>query len=90
MEVHLGSAVSTVLTMDHERFLAAAQGVLEGDDSIHAANELESVVLDDYAGDERFEALVYVLSMYSRGNRHPYAGFAEIRRVIQDTMTSIA
>jgi hypothetical protein len=37
--------------MDHERFLATAQRVLDGDDSMRAANE-EGVVLDDSPGDE--------------------------------------
>ena len=45
----------------HERFLAAAQRVLAGDDSIRAANELEGVVQDDYPGDERFDDLAEVL-----------------------------
>jgi hypothetical protein len=53
------------LGMYHERFLAAAQRVLDGDDSILAANELEGVVLDDYWGDQRFDDLVEVLALYS-------------------------
>lgn len=38
-----------------ERFLAVAQRILDGDDSIDAANELEGVVRDDYPGDECFD-----------------------------------
>ena len=54
--------------MSHERFLAAAQRVLDGDDSIRAANELEGVVLDDYPGDERFDELGEVLALYAPGS----------------------
>ena len=75
--------------MYHERFLAAAHRILEGDDSIRAANELEGVVLDDYPGDERFEELIDVLSLYSPGNGPPYSDSAEVRRIVQDTITSI-
>lgn len=59
--------------MYHERFLAVAQRVLDGDDSIRAANELEGVALDDYPGDERFEDLVDVLALYAPGQGTPYS-----------------
>jgi hypothetical protein len=47
-----------VLGMYHERFLVAAQRVLDGDDTIRAANGLEGILVDDYPGDERFDDLV--------------------------------
>jgi hypothetical protein len=65
--VHRGHALSNVSTMSHERLLAAARRVLDGDDSVLAASELEGVVLDDYSGDERFDELMFVLSMYAPG-----------------------
>ncbi len=75
--------------MSHERFLAAAQRVLDGDDSIQAANQLEVVVLDDYPGDERFNEVVYLLSLYSPGDGRPYSAADEVRTAIRHTMASI-
>ncbi len=87
--MHRGCGASTVISVGHDRFLAAAQRILDGDDSAVAARELEGLILDDYAGDERFEGLGYVLSMYSPGQGTPYSDFAEVRTAIRDTMTRI-
>ena len=89
LSMHRGRTISPVTSVDHERFLAAAQRILDGDDSALAASELEGVILDDYAGDERFDRLGYVLSMYSPGQGTPYTDSAEVRTAIQDTMTSV-
>ena len=89
MSVRPHSSMSTVSGMSHERFLAAAQRVLDGDDSIRAANELEGVVLDDYPGDERFDELGEVLALYAPGQGVPYSGSDEVRAVISKTIASI-
>ncbi len=70
--------------MSHERFLAAAQRVLNGDDSIRAANELEGVVLDDYPGDERFDELGEVLALYAPGQGTPYTDVGELHAAIRE------
>jgi hypothetical protein len=75
--------------MSHERFLAATQKVLDGDDSIRAANELEGVVLDDYPGDERFDELGEVLALYAPGQGSPYSEADELRTIIRKTIASI-
>ena len=75
--------------MSHERFLAAAQRVLDGDDSIRAANELEGVVLDDYPGDDRFDELGEVLALYAPGLGRPYSESEEVRKIIRKTVASI-
>lgn len=75
--------------MYHERFLAAAQRVLNGDDSIRAANDLEGVVLDDYPGDERFEELVEVLAVYAPGEGSPYSEAHHVREVIRTTIADL-
>lgn len=76
--------------MSHERFLAAAQRLLDGDDSIHAANELEGVVLDDYPGDDRFDELGEALALYAPGQGSPYTDAEQVRLVIRQTIARIA
>lgn len=80
---------STVEVMYHERFLVAAQRLLDGDDSIRAANELEGVVLHDYPGDERFDDLVEILALYAPGQRSPYSEAQQVREVIRRTITDL-
>ena len=75
--------------MNHERFLAAAQRVLDGDDSIRAANALEGVVLDDYPGDERFDDLGEVLALYAPGQGTPYTDASQVRQVIRRTIADL-
>jgi hypothetical protein len=77
------------LSMFHERFLAAAQRVLDGDDSTLAANELEGVLLDDYPGDERFDDLVEVLALYAPGHGAPYSEAQQVREVIRRTIADL-
>jgi hypothetical protein len=76
--------------MRHERFLAAARRVLDGDDSIQAANQLEGVLLDDYPGDERFDQLVEVLSLYAPGQGSPYSKADDVRRIIRQTIADVS
>lgn len=75
--------------MSHERFVATAHRVLGGDDSIHAANALEAVVLDDYLDDDRFDELGEVLALYAPGQGRPYSDAEELRSVIRQTIASI-
>lgn len=75
--------------MSHERFLAAAERILAGDDSVLAANNLEAVVLDEYLDDDRFEELSEVLALYAPGQGSPYLDVAELRSVIQRTIARI-
>lgn len=79
----------TVHAMGHERFVAAAQTVLDGDDSIRAANALEAVVLDEYLDDERFHELGEVLALYAPGQGRPYSNAEELRSIIRHTIASI-
>lgn len=71
------------------RFEAAAQRVLQGDESRQAASLLEGVVLDDYPGDERLEELLYMLSMYSPGVGAPYCDTKELREVVERAMIAL-
>ena len=72
------------------QFLAAAQRVLNGDTSTRAANQLEGVVLEEYAADERFEELGEALAMYAPGQGSPYATADELRTIVQQTIAKIA
>jgi hypothetical protein len=76
--------------MSHQRFLGAAQRVLDGDDSIRAANELEGVVLDDYPGDERFDDLLEVLALYAPSQGNPYSEADEVHAVIRKTIADLS
>lgn len=71
------------------QFLAAAMQVLKGDDSVEAARRLEAAVIDDYAGDERLDELLYLLSMYSPGLGAPYCDAAELRKAVGQTLTDL-
>lgn len=65
--------------MFNERLEAAARRVLEGDESVQAANAVEQVLIEDYAGDERFEELHDALALYSPFERPPYVQAPELR-----------
>ena len=75
--------------MSHDRFLAAAQRVLDGDDSAQAANELKGVVLDTYPGDERVDDLVEVLDRYTPEEGGPDTVAEEVRTVIRETIARV-
>lgn len=72
--------------MSNERFLAAAQRVLDGDDSIEAANELKDVTLDEFPGDQRYDELVDVLTRYASDQHDPGTVTEEVRTVIRETI----
>jgi hypothetical protein len=71
------------------RFHHAAMRVLEGDESREAAGLLEAVVLDDYPGDERFDELLYVLSLYSPGAGAPYCDAEELRDAVRRALADL-
>ena len=72
--------------MSNERFLAAAQRVLDGDDSMKAANELKDVVLDEFPGDDQYDELVDVLTRYASDQDDPGTVTEEVRTVIRETI----
>ena len=72
-----------VRPMSHERFLSAAQRVLDGDGSIQAAQALEEVILIDYPDDERFDELGEVLALYSPGQGTPYTDVSDLHAAIR-------
>ncbi|KGM13800.1 hypothetical protein [Cellulomonas bogoriensis] len=71
------------------RFHEAAMRVLQGDESREAAGLLEAVVLDDYPGDERFDELIYVLSLYSPGMGAPYCDAKDLRDVVRRALATL-
>ena len=72
--------------MSHERFLEPAQRVLDGDDSVEAANELAGVLRDDYPGDERVEDLLALLAQAAPGDE---VAAAEVRTVLRETIARL-
>lgn len=72
--------------MSHARFLEPAQRVLDGDDSIEAANRLAGVLRDDFPGDERVDELLHVLEHVAPGDD---AVAAEVRTVIRETIARL-
>lgn len=76
--------------MDHERFLGAARRIVDGDDSIRAAQDLERVIIDEYLDDERFEELGELLALYAGGQPRPYSSAQEVRTAILETITSLS
>ena len=77
------------LTVSDGRFLAGAQRILDGDDSMHAAVRLQRVVLDQYMGDDRFAELGHVLAMYSPCQGPPYVGHTDVLDAIRTTMYAL-
>jgi len=73
-----------------ERFHQAATRILEGDESIAAANELEGVVIDEYLDDERTEDLLEGLSLYSPGSGREYLDAPELRQLLVRTLEELA
>ena len=84
------AGVATLDAMDHERFLGTARRILDGDDSIRAAQDLERVVIDEYSDDERFEELGELLALYAGGQPRPYSSVHEVRTAIEETINSLS
>jgi hypothetical protein len=69
-----------------EAVQAAARRILAGDESIRAANVLESAILADLPDDDDVDELVYVLGMYRPGGGREYSGVDELRVAILDAL----
>lgn len=65
-----------------ERLHNAASRILAGDESVAAAQDLESVLLDEYLDDERTSALLEGLALYAPGSGAPYVKAPELRDLI--------
>lgn len=72
--------------MSRDRFVAAAQRILDGDDSMEAAAALEHVVLRDFADDDRLDDFLEVLSLYAPGLGRPYAEVEQLRAAIREAL----
>lgn len=71
--------------MSHDRYLASAQRVLDGDESVEAANELKDVVVDEYREDDRVDELVEVLTRYAESPGTGGAVPEAVRTAIRET-----
>jgi hypothetical protein len=74
-----------------ERLRAAALKVLAGDESRVAAQELESVILDEYDDleDDRVSGLVDGLALYAPGAGSPYVDAPELRKLIAASLLAL-
>ncbi len=72
-----------------ERLQQAAERLLWGDESMRAAQALEGVLIEEYLGDDRTEALLCVLSLYSPGSGVPYAKASDVRTLVLSTLESL-
>ncbi len=72
------------------RFDAAASRMLEGDDSLAAARELEAAVREDYAGDDRLNELRTALEGYAPDGTGLYCPAEVLRQQIEAAMVSLA
>lgn len=70
----------------NERFHQAAEQVLAGDESTQAAEALERVIREDYAGDERFDALLEAIARYAPDEAAPDVETARLRTAIRETL----
>lgn len=68
------------------RVRSLARHILDGDDSVQAANHLESAILDDHAGDEAFDELLEALALYAPGRGRPYVDTTELGELIARTL----
>jgi hypothetical protein len=82
--------LATLHAMEHERFLVTTRRILDGDDSIQAAQASAGVVIDEYQDDERLEELAEVLALYAGGQPRPSSSAQEVRTVIQEAITSLS
>lgn len=75
--------------MGRDAVVAAAQRILDGDDSKDAAATLEGVLLQAFEGDEQFDDLLEVLALYAPGQGSPYADVADLRGAVRDALNLI-
>ena len=69
-----------------EAVRSAARRILSGDESVRAANILESAILVDTPYDDDIEELLYVLGLYRPGGGREYSGVDELRVAILEAL----
>lgn len=69
-----------------EAVRSAARRILAGDESVRAANVLESAILVDHPDDDDLDELVYALSAYSPGGGREYYGVDQLRAAILEAL----
>ena len=72
------------------RFDDAAQRVLDGDDSIRAARELEAAAREAYPGDERLRDLIEALGEYTPEGHGLHCASEVLREQIRTTLQELA
>jgi hypothetical protein len=73
-----------------QRLHEIARRILDGDESRETVNALESVLLDEYPGDDRLDALLETLSLYSPGVGMPYSDARELRQCLREALVVLA
>jgi hypothetical protein len=73
-----------------DRLQTAAYRILQGDVSVAAAQDLESVLLDEHLDDDRAVGLLEGLALYSPGSGSPHVDAAELRKLIEFTLREFA
>jgi hypothetical protein len=68
-----------------KRVMTAACRVLDGDDSVQAANALEGLILD-LNEDDRFDDLAAALALYSPLDGPPYTNAEQLRAAIREAL----
>ncbi|WP_454812800.1 hypothetical protein [Paenarthrobacter nitroguajacolicus] len=76
------------MTRFSNRFLKAAQRILDGDESKTAAAALESVLLDEHLGAEEMDDLLLVLSLYAPGDGPEYYDGPKLRITLEETLSN--
>ena len=71
--------------MTDERRSEAARQILDGDDSVRAANALEALLHDTDEG-ERFDDLVEALALYSPLDGPPHTNAEQLRAAIREAL----
>lgn len=69
-----------------EAVRSAARRILSGDESVSAANVLESAILVDHPDDDDLDELVFALGTYRPGGGREYSDVDELRVAILDAL----
>ncbi len=75
--------------MSYERFLRAAERVLNGDESRAAASDLEAAIVDEYLGDDRFSEALEALALYAPGSGMPYYDASDLRAAVRNLVREL-
>ena len=65
---------------------SAARRILSGDESVRAANLLESAILADHPDEDDLDDLLYALAAYRPGGGRDYYGADELRVALLDAL----